>query len=408
MIKRFLNYWLPIYLIVGLLTLAVTGGFIMFAPKTKASFSYYRQVTINHNYVASSTSETYPNFAVMISSSTLDSLKTVSNGGHVQNTNGYDVGFYTSSNCTTGRLATERDFYASTSDTSVFWVKQSSISTSTNQSFYMCYGDSGVSTDPNLDTTYGATSTWNTNYKAVWHLPNGTNLTANDSTGVNNATTITATASSTGQIDGAAGFNGSAQVITVPNSSSIQLSGAFSEEAWFYENSTANYRTIISKGNNFSRSMSVFLNNGSTNSLYYDNVGALSLSSSWLLNTWNHLVLTDDGTNLKAYLNGTNVYSNTNGVGAAGNIANLNIGYAAADSNYSYSGKLDEVRISNIIRTADWIKTEYNNQNAPQTFLTIGAENSSGGGGVARAPAQVVIQNVNLLIRNVSVTIKQP
>jgi hypothetical protein len=35
---------------------------------------------------------------------------------------------------------------------------------------------------------------------------------------------------------------------------------------------------------------------------------------------------------------------------------------------------LDEVRVSNIARSAGWILTEYNNQNAPATFYTVGAE----------------------------------
>ena len=263
------------------------------------------------------------------------------------------------------KLNYERETYASSTGALVAWVQIPTLSPTIDTTIYMYYGNASAADQQN------AGAAWDTNYKAVWHLPNGSSLTANDSTGTNNATTITATPSA-GQVDGAAAFNGSSQVITVPNSSSIQFSGAFSEEAWFYEDSTANYRAIVSKGNDGSRSMSVFLNNGSTNSLYYENVGALSLSSSWSLNTWNHLVLTDDGTNLKAYLNGANVYSNTNGVGAAGNIASLNIGYAAADSNYSYSGKLDEVRISNIVRSAGWIATEYNNQSSPQTFYAVG------------------------------------
>ncbi len=36
----------------------------------------------------------------------------------------------------------------------------------------------------------------------------------------------------------------------------------------------------------------------------------------------------------------------------------------------NYSGRIDEVRISASARSADWIKTEYNNQNSPSTFYT--------------------------------------
>ena len=38
---------------------------------------------------------------------------------------------------------------------------------------------------------------------------------------------------------------------------------------------------------------------------------------------------------------------------------------------------LDEVRVSNTVRSAGWILTEYNNQNAPATFYTVGAEQNN-------------------------------
>jgi len=37
-----------------------------------------------------------------------------------------------------------------------------------------------------------------------------------------------------------------------------------------------------------------------------------------------------------------------------------------------FSGLIDEVRVSNTNRSGDWILTEYNNQSAPSSFMTIG------------------------------------
>jgi hypothetical protein len=45
-----------------------------------------------------------------------------------------------------------------------------------------------------------------------------------------------------------------------------------------------------------------------------------------------------------------------------------NIGY--------FNGTLDEVRLSNVVRSSSWISTEYNNQNSPATFYALGAESS--------------------------------
>jgi hypothetical protein len=41
---------------------------------------------------------------------------------------------------------------------------------------------------------------------------------------------------------------------------------------------------------------------------------------------------------------------------------------------YPWEGQLDEVRISSIARSSDWIKTEYNNQSNPSAFYSIGTD----------------------------------
>jgi hypothetical protein len=46
----------------------------------------------------------------------------------------------------------------------------------------------------------------------------------------------------------------------------------------------------------------------------------------------------------------------------------------------------DELRISKIERSADWITTDYNNQSNPGTFSALGTESALvGGGGGPRA-----------------------
>jgi RHS repeat-associated protein len=51
---------------------------------------------------------------------------------------------------------------------------------------------------------------------------------------------------------------------------------------------------------------------------------------------------------------------------------------AAPESGYEsyFNGTIDEVRTSKIARSADWIKTEYNNQNSPSTFYTVSSATS--------------------------------
>jgi hypothetical protein len=39
-----------------------------------------------------------------------------------------------------------------------------------------------------------------------------------------------------------------------------------------------------------------------------------------------------------------------------------------------FDGIIDEVRVSNVVRSDCWIKTGYSNQNNPSTFYTVGNE----------------------------------
>ena len=37
-------------------------------------------------------------------------------------------------------------------------------------------------------------------------------------------------------------------------------------------------------------------------------------------------------------------------------------------------GIIDEVRISNVARSADWLRASFNNQDAPESFYTVGSQ----------------------------------
>src|SRR5213076_2975691 len=76
---------------------------------------------------------------------------------------------------------------------------------------------------------------------------------------------------------------------------------------------------------------------------------------------------------------GTNVQLYVNGTLAAGPTAyaySLGSTYARIGSDNAtdwFNGTIDEARLSNASRSADWIATEYNNQNSPSTFYNVGS-----------------------------------
>jgi biopolymer transport protein ExbB len=89
--------------------------------------------------------------------------------------------------------------------------------------------------------------------------------------------------------------------------------------------------------------------------------------------TWNHLVYTWDSTanSQVIYLNGVSVLSSTSAFTTFQPTLTATLG---ADSYNGFKGVLDEVRISKIARSANWVATQYRNQSAPSTFVVFGSE----------------------------------
>src|ERR1019366_8152198 len=159
----------------------------------------------------------------------------------VTNVNGYDI-LFTSDAAGTQPLAYERESYSGTTGAMIDWVKVATLSHPTDTVIYLFYGNAAVTTDQS-----NASGTWDSNYVAVYHLPNGATLSANDSTSNANSGTITGATVTTGQIDGGASLSGSSQYITIGNGSSLQITGNITIEAWINPTDFSNYNGIVGK-----------------------------------------------------------------------------------------------------------------------------------------------------------------
>ena len=119
-------------------------------------------MTVDHTLVPS----TQSNFTVLVSV-TDATLKTTANGGHVANSNGYDIGFYTDSSGST-KLKWEIESYNPVTGQLIAWVKIPTLSSTSDTSFYLFYGDPSITSDQS-----DPVNTWDSNFKAVYHLGNG-------------------------------------------------------------------------------------------------------------------------------------------------------------------------------------------------------------------------------------------
>ena len=69
---------------------------------------------------------------------------------------------------------------------------------------------------------------------------------------------------------------------------------------------------------------------------------------------------------------------------------------ASADGGESFIGDLDEIRISNISRQADWLRAGFKNQGPDAGLVTMGTEEMGGGGGLPVFYLATVLKNITL------------
>lgn len=360
---------------------AVLLSLVCAAP-SEAVFLYKRTLTVDHTKVPS----TQTNFTVLVSSGTAysASLATVPNGGRAQDANGYDIGFYTASDCT-GKMSWETELYSATTGIAYYWVNVASLSSSVDTVFYLCYSNSEIS------SSQSTTAAWDSSFKGVWHLIDGSSLSAADSTSNTNTGTITAATAVAGKVDGGASFNGTTGFIRTTNNVAL---GDFTISFWAKVNGTSNSGAFFGKvddgGNGI---VEMFANSdqnagASANNTFLgirnDGAAAVNLgsysSSTPYDNTFHYHTLTRTGTTVAVYLDGvsqTITYSAQTLTSASiSSTEPIDLGARNARNveDLFFSGSLDEFHLSTTLRSADWITTEYNNQSNPTAFMTVGAE----------------------------------
>ncbi len=179
----------------------------------------------------------------------------------------------------------------------------------------------------------------------------------------NNGTINGATRTASGRYGGALVFNGAGALVTISNSTSLDLTTGMTIEAWVNPSVVNSaWRDVIYKGkDNYylegtSTSGSVPGVGGTFGTTPRVLYGVAALST----NTWTHLAATYDGTTIRLYVNGAQVASAAQTGAIATSTNSLQIG---GDSLYGqfFQGTIDEVRLYNVALTAGQIQTDMAN-----------------------------------------------
>ncbi len=355
----------------------VVGTLDAMASPPLPSGIYHRSLTIDYTLCGGSDCHDFP----VLVSITHATLRTVANGGHVCRNDGYDILFFKDPG-EIYELNWEIESYDGFSGVLVAWLKLSTISSSSDTIFYMRYGETSIT------TFHGGASgsVWNSYYRAVYHL--GSSLTADATTNALTLTNHNHVNQADGKIGGGAMFSsGSFQSMTRDSPTGLPVGTAERSMTCWFKMGANQAHEFLGYGNN------VGIGTYTRFSFFYTGSDVLCLEVSgssagfaWIYDTnWHKItaVLPAGANNLDQvliYFDGvlqTVVSSSAVLVTTNTQLALGQIPEYLLDS--FYTGMLDEVRIMNTGITADWEKTEYNNQNDPGNigtggFITYGDE----------------------------------
>jgi hypothetical protein len=272
------------------------------------------------------------------------------------------------------KLDHEVEEYVSATGEVVSWVKIPFLSSSVDTVVYLYYGN------PTAADQSNAAGVWDVNYKGVWHLKedqSGTGMvdlyldsTAND----NHGDDYVSATGQAGKIGAGQQFDGLDDYIDCGNKSNLDVN-YITIELWLNINNWVSDGGILAKGDNTYRQYWIWTYN-SAGSFEVDE--GTHRNNAWnpAAGQWEHLVLTYDGSNVVTYRNGNqeNIYPQATGPIDA-TVQPLLFG-TIPSFNY-LDGNLDEVRISDIVRSSNWFLTEYNNQSNASGSITTGAQTTT-------------------------------
>ncbi len=362
--------------------------FAFFCCPLLAGYNYSRSITIDHTKCGSANSTNFP----VLVAGTYSYLATVANGGNVTSASGYDI-IFTSDSAGTILLNFERASFNATTGAVEFWVKVPTVSNTADTVIYLFYGNSAVTTDQSAPV-----ATWSNGFLLVMHMEGG----PTDSLGAYSAAnTGTPPTYVNGGLAGskigkyAQNSGGGGNGITITDTGTLSPT-PLTVSAWVEMDTFGPVLQTINSTYNPTTGQSMMVRNTAATASYIQgSAGTRSVDPSTgvaftaAYHVWSYLAHTysaSAGTGtLTAFLNGVANGSNVGpdpAFAVAGNMTLLFDPQFGRD----FTGGLDEFRVANVERSADWLLTEYNNQNSPSTFYTVGAA----AGAVSSFPAAVI------------------
>jgi subtilisin-like proprotein convertase family protein len=356
-------------------------------------YKYRKQITVKDSMTPTSCSSDLSNYPVLISLADQAWLKTKAAdpvNGCVENTNGYDIIFKAEDGET--KLDHEIEKYDGVAGTLVAWVRIPILKYNTDTIIYMYYGNPAI-TSP----TANPKAVWDTHYKGVWHLGETSGAISFDSTsnGKDGAkVSVLDPTPTSAKIGGGQNWDAIDDKVTITNLTAEPTQATYS--AWIKPNSggelpgcgAGGCGRIFDKRTSGAEVLNWYVegdtyNRMTLNQQFSTNQGSWHTASGSIIpgNQYYVVVTYDSSSDTNdpvMYINGQSVAA-TEGTMPSGSPNSNTDPYVIGNrgnQDRTFDGWIDEFRISNTIRDACWIGTEYNNQDSPLAHITVeGVEN---------------------------------
>jgi len=212
---------------------------------------------------------------------------------------------------------------------------------------------------------YGNNGTVYGNTALLLHFDENSGSAAYDGSAYRNNGTISGAVWSAGKSGSGLQFDGVDDVVTVPNSASLNFTGPFSMEVWIKPSAVQSnlYPKVIAKQNHYvfhitqSLPSALVLNLFNASGLQQTGSNENALASG----VWNHVVMTYNGSYVSMYVNGTQLTTNNKLITSLSPMTEEAVGIGKYPTSATpFNGSIDEVGLYNRSLSAAEVLAHYN------------------------------------------------
>ena len=282
--------------------------------------------------------------------------------------NGEDLRFVSMDETTV--LKHHIESYDSLDEIALIWVKAPQLTGNSSQGhLWLYYGNQSAVGGEDTKNTFDA------QYQAIFHFNEFEGLPKDSSAHGNQPSEYTGGLGLAGVIGNGATFSGSGTVMTIPDSPVLTTANGFSFSAWIKIFSPQDDAYLLSRGS-AEKGITVSIKGNKLVVRVADgsNVYETEQTAAIPLEGWHHIAATFlSGDRITLYVDGTEALWMNTKADLSQITGDIRIG-SDASGDHSFSGDLDEVRLSGTARTTGWIRALYASQGPDTTLYAYSLE----------------------------------